>query len=318
MEKRQLEEHLSVAMEQQQFQLYYQPKLDLITGEIEGVEALIRWIHPKQGMIPPLTFIPMAEESGLILSIGEWVLKTACKQMKAWQEKGMPEMGMAVNLSASQLYQTDLVNKVQSVLEETGVAPHLLEFEITESMTMDVGHVLPVLYRLKNIGVNISMDDFGTGYSSLYHLKEFPIDNIKIDQSFVRHCITNPKNATLVKTIIAMAHQLNLKAIAEGVETKEHLSFLQRNLCDKVQGYLFSKPVPAEELEENFADIESIIRDEGLSPEFCRKKWLAETLEKSYQELQDTVREQKGVIFKFEKYKCKFIHTVCDLSLIHI
>ncbi|MEC0284000.1 EAL domain-containing protein [Terribacillus saccharophilus] len=310
-------EELHLALEREEFCLLYQPKLNLKTGKLCGVEALIRWEHPEQGIISPLDFIPAAEETGMILPIGEWVLRTACMQNKAWQEQGLSSMIVAVNLSAPQLYQGDLAEKVQSVLDESGLAPEYLELEITESMTMDVHSVLPVLHQLKRMGVRISMDDFGTGFSSLYHLKEFPIDSIKIDRSFVRNCTTDSKDATIVKTIIAMAHQLKLEVIAEGVEFKDHLVFLQQNLCDEAQGYLFSKPVSPEEFVNIIPKLEGIILTEGISPERSRESWLQWGVEKSQQDLQEAVRKQQGMIFKFTKKNGRFIHGFSDGELIY-
>lgn len=310
-------EELHLALEREEFCLLYQPKLNLKTGKLCGVEALIRWEHPEQGIISPLDFIPAAEETGMILPIGEWVLRTACMQNKAWQEQGLSSMIVAVNLSAPQLYQGDLAEKVQSVLDESGLAPEYLELEITESMTMDVHSVLPVLHQLKRMGVRISMDDFGTGFSSLYHLKEFPIDSIKIDRSFVRNCTTDSKDATIVKTIIAMAHQLKLEVIAEGVEFKDHLVFLQQNLCDEAQGYLFSKPVSPEEFVNIIPKLEGIIPNEGISPETSRESWLQWGVEKTQQDLQEAVRKQQGMIFKFTKKNGRFIHGFSDGELIY-
>ncbi|MCM3227355.1 EAL domain-containing protein [Terribacillus saccharophilus] len=310
-------EELHLALEREEFCLLYQPKLNLKTGKVCGVEALIRWEHPDQGIISPLDFIPAAEETGMILPIGEWVLRTACMQNKAWQEQGLSSMIVAVNLSAPQLYQGDLAEKVQSVLDESGLAPEYLELEITESMTMDVHSVLPVLHQLKRMGVRISMDDFGTGFSSLYHLKEFPIDSIKIDRSFVRNCTTDSKDATIVKTIIAMAHQLKLEVIAEGVEFKDHLVFLQQNLCDEAQGYLFSKPVSPEEFVNIIPKLEGIIPTEGISPETSRESWLQWGMEKTHQDLQEAVRKQQGMIFKFTKKNGRFIHGFSDGELIY-
>ena len=310
-------EELHLALEREEFCLLYQPKLNLKTGKLCGVEALIRWEHPDQGIISPLDFIPAAEETGMILPIGEWVLRTACMQNKAWQEQGLSSMIVAVNLSAPQLYQGDLAEKVQSVLDESGLAPEYLELEITESMTMDVHSVLPVLHQLKRMGVRISMDDFGTGFSSLYHLKEFPIDSIKIDRSFVRNCTNDSKDATIVKTIIAMAHQLKLEVIAEGVEFKDHLVFLQQNLCDEAQGYLFSKPVSPEEFVNIIPKLEGIIPTEGISPETSRESWLQWGMEKTQQDLQEAVRKQQGMIFKFTKKNGRFIHGFSDGELIY-
>ncbi|MFB1100076.1 EAL domain-containing protein [Terribacillus sp. JSM ZJ617] len=310
-------EELKLALDREEFRLLYQPKLNLQTGKLCGVEALIRWEHPEQGIISPLDFIPAAEETGMILPIGEWVLRSACMQNKAWQEQGLSSMIVAVNLSASQLYQGDLAEKVQSILEESRLSPEYLELEITESMTMDVDYVLPVLNKLKQIGVRISLDDFGTGYSSLYHLKEFPIDIIKIDRSFVRNCTIDSKDATIVKTIIAMAHQLKLEVIAEGVESKDHLVFLQQNLCNEAQGYLFSKPVEPEEFKRSIPRLEQIIPDEGISLEKSRETWFKSGVENTYQDLQEAVRKQQGMIFKFKKEHERFVHSFCDGELIY-
>ncbi|MFP7495262.1 EAL domain-containing protein [Terribacillus saccharophilus] len=310
-------EDLLHAFEREEFCLLYQPKLNLKTGKLVGAEALIRWEHPEMGMISPLEFIPAAEQTGMILPIGEWVLSTACKQNKAWQDMGLEPMIIAVNLSASQLYQDDLTDRVQAILGESGLDPDFLELEITESMTMNVEHVLPVLHKLKQIGVRISMDDFGTGYSSLYHLKEFPIDIVKIDRSFVRNCTIDSKDATIVKTIIAMAHQLQLEVNAEGVEFKDHLIFLQQNLCDEAQGFFFSKPVPAKELSAIIPQVEEIVHNEGISLESSRESWLQWGVEKTYQDLQEVVRKQQGMIFKYRKENGKFIHIFSDGELIY-
>ncbi|MFJ7936555.1 EAL domain-containing protein [Sporosarcina sp. NPDC096371] len=313
----QLETSIKIALEKDQFRLSYQPKVDVVTGKIVGVEALIRWEHPERGIIPPLDFIPIAEETGLIIPIGEWVLRTACKQNRIWQEAGLPPFVIAVNLSARQLYQTDLVQMVQDVLGETKLAPEYLELEITESMMMDVQHVLPIVKELKRMGVRLSLDDFGTGYSSLHYLKEFPIDEIKIDKSFVRVCTSDAKDATITKAIIAMAHQLKLSVVAEGVETKEQLVFLQQHLCNKAQGFLFSKPILPEEFVQNFEKIERIAKQEGIPQELSRQKWLEEALENARQELQDTVRQQQGMIFKFTERNGKFIHTLSSGELLN-
>ncbi|WP_249336743.1 EAL domain-containing protein [Sporosarcina sp. Marseille-Q4063] len=259
-----LEMSLRKALEREEFLLYYQPKFDLASGKVNGVEALIRWNHPIKGFVSPGDFIPLAEELGLIVPIGEWVLRTACKQTKAWQEAGLPLFEVSVNLSVRQLYRPNLVEMVGEVLRETGLDPKYLELEITESMLADSDQALNVLHELKALGLKISLDDFGTGFSSLHYLKEAPFDKLKIDQSFIRNCSVDNNSATIVKTIIAMAHQLNLEVIAEGVETKEHLIFIQQNLCDGAQGYLFSKPVPPEELVERFSDMEQIVHQYGI------------------------------------------------------
>lgn len=274
-----IETDLKKAIKQNEFRLYYQPKVNLLSGKIIGVEALIRWLHPKKGLIPPLDFIPIAEETGLIIPIGEWVLRTACLQNKAWQDDGYLPMVMSVNLSARQLYQPQFVNAVRNILEDTGLAPEYLELEITESMMVDTNHALPMIKELKDLGVQISLDDFGTGFSALYYLKEFPISKIKIDQSFIRNCTSDANDTTIVKTIIAMAHQLKMGVIAEGIESTDQLQFLQQNLCNHGQGYLFSKPLPPEELVHFFEDIEEIINREGISQEVNSKNLMDEMLE---------------------------------------
>ncbi|AZV42551.1 PAS domain S-box protein [Peribacillus asahii] len=312
-----LETDLRTALEKKEFSLCYQPRLHLDSGKINGVEALIRWEHPEKGVILPVDFIPLAEETGLIIPIGEWVLRTACEQNKAWQEAGISPMVMAVNLSVRQLYQPNLVERVRLILEETGLAPEYLELEITENIMMNVQDVLPVVKELKRLGIRLSLDDFGTGYSPLHYLKEFPIDSIKIDQSFICNCRVDQKDATIVKAIIAMAHQLKLEVIAEEIETKEHLIFLQQNLCNMGQGYLFSEPLPPDQLIQQFYQIEQIVHREGISQEFSRQKWLEEELEQARQELRDTLRQQQGMMFKFIEYNKKFIHTLCDGELLY-
>ncbi|WCK57150.1 EAL domain-containing protein (plasmid) [Aneurinibacillus sp. Ricciae_BoGa-3] len=312
-----LDTQLMQALQLEEFRLHYQPKIDLISGKIIGVEALIRWEHPEKGRISPLDFIPIAEETGLILPIGEWVMRTACEQNKIWQKVGVPPMIMGVNLSARQLYQSDLVDRIEQILKETELGAEYLELEITESMIMDIDHVLPILKELKRIGIRISLDDFGTGYSSLFYLKELPIDILKVDQSFVRNCTIDTKDATLVKGIIAMAHELRIEVIAEGVESKEHLVFLQQNLCDKGQGYLFSKPLPSDKLIQKMNEIEQIIKNEGIPPEVYHQKWMEEALKTARQELRDTVRQQQGMIFKFVKEGNRFVHVLCDGELLY-
>lgn len=315
--KVELEKQLKTALQENEFKLFYQPKVDLGTGKIKGVEALIRWFHKEKGIIHPIDFIPIAEETDLILPIGEWVIRTACEQIKAWQEAGIPSMIMAVNLSARQLYQPNLVENIRKILMDTQIDPKHLEIELTESMMMDVDHVLPILQQLKQIGIKISLDDFGKGYSSLYFLKEFPIDKIKIDRSFVQKCTKDAKNATIVKTIIAMTHQLNIEVIAEGIETKEQLIFLQQNLCNRGQGFLFSKPLPPEELVEIFHEIEQVIKREGIEREISNQKWLENALKMDLLELRNTIRHQRGMIFKFIELNGKFIHTMCDGELLY-
>jgi len=244
-----LENNLRRALDKDEFAVHYQPKIDLNSGRMTGMEALIRWNHSEWGLVPPFKFIPVAEETGLIVPIGDWVLRTACEQNKRWQEQGFPPMRVAVNLSGHQ-FDTMLVGKVRRVLMETGLEPEWLELEITESMLMkNTDLVVGIIQDLKDMGIHISIDDFGTGYSSLSYLERFPIDTLKIDQSFVRF-IENPEtDAVLARAIISLAHSLNLKVIAEGVETETQLEFLREENCDACQGYYFSKPVPAEEFE---------------------------------------------------------------------
>ncbi|HYD63182.1 MAG TPA: EAL domain-containing protein [Noviherbaspirillum sp.] len=250
MERLRLEGDLRNALEREEFVLHYQPQVDLGTGRILGVEALIRWQHPVLGMVSPARFVGLAEEMGLIVPIGYWVLRTACRQSVEWLRAGHGPVRVAVNLSARQFYQQDLVSSIQEILEETGIAPHLLELELTESMMMnDVEQAAAILHGLKAIGVHLSIDDFGTGYSSLAYLKRFPIDVLKIDRSFVRDITLDPDDAAIVLSIISLAHSLRLKVIAEGVETEAQLGYLQRHGCDFMQGYYFSKPLPAEECE---------------------------------------------------------------------
>ncbi len=241
-----LEDSLRHAVEHAELVVYYQPQADVDSGQVVGVEALVRWQHPDWGLVAPSQFIPLAEETGLILPLGEWVLRTACAQSKAWQEAGLPPLRLAVNLSARQFQQPDLVETIDRVLKETHLDPHCLELEITEGAAMQNVHLTTkVLHDLQGMGVRIAIDDFGTGYSSLSYLKEFPIDTLKIDQSFVRDVIADRSDAAIVSAIIAMAHSLDLKVIAEGVETRHQLAFLRQRGCDEFQGYLLARPMSA-------------------------------------------------------------------------
>ncbi|MEG5023291.1 EAL domain-containing protein [Microcoleus sp. AT8-B5] len=241
-----LENHLYKALKNSEFVLYYQPQINLNTGKIVGMEALIRWQHPERGLIPPDRFIPLAEETGLICQIDEWVMRTACLQNRAWQLLGLPPMRIAVNLSARQFLQPHTVQTIAEILSETKLNPEYLEIEITESIAMtDVSFTVSVLQQLQDMGINISLDDFGTGYSSLWSLKNFPLNNLKIDKSFVADLVTGSSGATIVKLAIALGQGLNLQVIAEGVETAEQLAFLRSHKCDMGQGYFFSKPIPA-------------------------------------------------------------------------
>jgi len=242
-----LENNLYKALERQEFQLYYQPQIDLKTSEIVGMEALIRWHSQESGFISPSQFIPIAEEMGLISPIGEWVLWTACAQNRTWQSLGFPPVRMAVNLSARQFQQKNLVNTIAQVLESTKLEPRYLELEITESIAMqDISLTISVLRTLRSMGIQIAMDDFGTGYSSLSSLKSFPLDKLKIDQSFVRELVTDSFDAAIITALVALGHGLKLEVIAEGVETQEQLAFLRAAKCDGVQGYFLSRPLPAE------------------------------------------------------------------------
>ncbi|QZY56106.1 EAL domain-containing protein [Crassaminicella profunda] len=250
MEKLDIDKDLHDVLENEELLVYYQPKVDTHTRNIIGMEALVRWKHPKKGMISPATFIPLAEENGCILSIGEWVLHTACKQNKLWQDEGYEPITVAVNISARQFQQPNFVDLVRKVLKETELDPRYLELEITESIAVeDIEYTIEILNQLKEMNIQIAMDDFGTGYSSLSYLKRFAIDHLKIDQSFVKDIISNKNDQAIASTIIAMGNRLNLKVTAEGVETKEQLDFLEKENCQYIQGYLFSKPVPAKEFE---------------------------------------------------------------------
>lgn len=245
-----MENELRRAILQQELMLYYQPQMHIESGAIVGMEALIRWMHPDRGFISPKDFIPLAEETGLIVPIGEWVIREACKQNKQWQNAGYPAVPVSVNLSVRQFLQPNLTGRIKSILMETGLEPRYLELEITESMTMDVEFAANALLELRELGVKISIDDFGTGYSSLSLLKKFPIDKLKIDRSFVRDIMVDPNDAAIVATIISMTKHLNLQVIAEGVETEDQLHFLHRNDCGMIQGYWFSPPIPAEQMED--------------------------------------------------------------------
>lgn len=248
LERLRIEGDLRRALEREEFLLHYQPKLDLRSGKVVGMEALIRWQHPQMGMVAPTRFISLAEETGLILPIGAWVIRTACAQTKAWQDSGWESLRVAVNLSVRQFLQTDLVASIATALAETGLAPDCLELELTETLLMtDVEQAISILRQFKKLGVHISIDDFGTGYSSLSYLKRFPIDTLKIDQSFVRDISVDADDAAITVSIISLAHSLKLQVIAEGVETQEQLSFLRHHGCDEIQGYLFSPPVSAEQ-----------------------------------------------------------------------
>lgn len=245
-----LENSLTYALERRELLLYYQPQVGIDTGKIIGVEALLRWQHPEKGMISPGDFIPLADETGLIVPIGEWVVSTACAQNRVWQDKGLSSLEVSVNLSARQFQQEDLVQVITHGLKKTNFSPRLLKLEITESLAMqDIDFTIRTLAELKKLGINISIDDFGTGYSSLNYLRRLPIDELKIDRSFIKDITTDPDAAAVVEIIILLAKKLNLTVVAEGVETAEQFSFLKEKKCDVIQGYYISKPLPFHECE---------------------------------------------------------------------
>jgi diguanylate cyclase (GGDEF)-like protein/PAS domain S-box-containing protein len=249
-ERLSLENSLHHAFERQEFVVHYQPMIELATGRVVGAEALIRWNHPDFGIMPPDEFIPIAEETRLIIPMGEWVLRTACKQMKAWHDSGHPGLRIAVNLSPRQFQQRDLTTMIERVIAETAFPPHCLDLEITESTAMQNAELsLSIMKRLKEMGIRISIDDFGTGYSSLNYLKRFPIDTVKIDQDFVRDLSAESSDGAIISAVISMARALRLRVVAEGVETEEQLAFLQREQCAEIQGFLYSQPLPAAEFE---------------------------------------------------------------------
>jgi len=251
-ERLQLENDLRKALDRGQFYLVYQPQVNLASGLIVGMEALVRWQHPLRGSVSPAEFIPLAEESGLIVRLGEWVLREACAQNKRWQEAGYRKLCVSVNLSMRQFRHSHLLDNISSILKETGLEPVWLELEITESMTFDKDRAFEQLRKIKEIGVHISIDDFGTGYSSLHYLKDLPIDRLKIDRSFVNEVMEDSNNAAIVSTITSMAHHLQLKVTAEGVENEDQLAFLRDQHCHEAQGYFFSKPIVAADFEKKF------------------------------------------------------------------
>ncbi len=251
MERLRLENSLRGALERAEFFLVYQPQINIVTGRITGTEALLRWRHPELGLVPPDKFIPFAEHSGLIISIGEWVLKTACAQAREWQNEGLPAVPVAVNVSSVQFRQRTFVDLIRTVLRETGLEPQYLELELTESLLISNADVmLSILQELKEMGVKLSIDDFGTGYSSLSYLRHFPVYKLKIDRSFVRDLTVDADDDAITDTIINMAKSLNLTVVAEGVESETQISFLRQHKCDEIQGYYFSKPLVAEEAAE--------------------------------------------------------------------
>jgi EAL domain-containing protein (putative c-di-GMP-specific phosphodiesterase class I) len=248
LERLTLEASLRRALERSEFTLHYQAKLDLNTRKITGVEALLRWQNPDLGMVSPTRFIPIAEETGLIVPIGMWVLQTACAQNVAWQREGLPPLCMAVNLSARQFANETVIEDITAALEESGMKPELLELELTESMVMqNTERAIKILGALKRMGVRIALDDFGVGYSSLAQIKRYPIDTLKVDRSFIHGLTENPGDKAITEAIISMGKTLSLTVIAEGVETQEQAAFLREHACDEMQGYYFNKPIPGDE-----------------------------------------------------------------------
>jgi EAL domain-containing protein (putative c-di-GMP-specific phosphodiesterase class I) len=261
-----LESSLRRALDRGEFTLYYQPRVDLFSGRVIGAEALLRWRHPEIGLVPPVEFIPILEETGMIIPVGDWVLRQASQQNRAWQDMGLPPIRMAVNLSVRQFIQKDLAESVLRVLEQVGLAPEYMELEITEDLLLEHNQTnIITLTKLRNHGIHISIDDFGTGYSSLSYLKRLPIDTLKIDQSFVRDIDTDPDNKAIASAIIAMANSLHLNVLAEGVETDEQLAFLRAQGCNEIQGFSFSRPLPADEFERLLRDGRHMRVLQGLS-----------------------------------------------------
>jgi EAL domain-containing protein (putative c-di-GMP-specific phosphodiesterase class I) len=244
-----LEASLRRALERDELVLHYQPRVEIASGRIVGVEALVRWEHPELGRISPVEFIPLAEETGLIVPIGEWILERACAQNRLWQQAGLAPIRMAVNLSSVQFRQRGLYETVTRILGATKLDPRWLELELTESLLIrDSESAIDIVKRFKSLGVHLSIDDFGTGYSSLSYLKRLPIDALKIDQSFVREMTSSQSDAALVTAIILMGQSLRLRVVAEGVETKSQLGLLRVLCCDEIQGYLVSRPVGADDM----------------------------------------------------------------------
>ena len=247
-ERLQLETDLRKALDRNEFEVYYQPQINTQSRQVIGMEALLRWNHPERGVVSPLDFIPIAEETGLIIPIGDWVLQTAVAQTKRWHEMGY-NLRLGVNLSALQFTDTNLISNIIAALENTGLDANYLDLEVTESIAMhDFNATMAILNEIKEMGVHTSIDDFGTGHSSLGYLQRLPVNTVKIDRAFIKD-IGEHDDGTLAKTIIAMAHSLGLNVIAEGIETEHHYSFLKQHGCNELQGYLFSRPLPADDFE---------------------------------------------------------------------
>ena len=265
-ERLMLENQLRRALDRNEFALYYQPRVDLFSGRVIGAEALLRWRHPDMGLVPPAQFIPILEDTGMIIPVGEWVLQQAAQQNRTWQDLGLPRIRMAVNLSVRQFVQKDLAGSILAILKRVGLSPEYLELEITEDLLLEHNQTnIITLTKLRNQGIHISIDDFGTGYSSLSYLKRLPIDTLKIDQSFLRDIENDPDNKAITSAIIAMAGSLHLNVLAEGVETEEQLAFLRAQGCNEIQGFSFSQPLTAEEFERMLVDGRQMRLLQGLS-----------------------------------------------------
>ncbi|NWD23770.1 EAL domain-containing response regulator [Pseudomonas yamanorum] len=256
-----LEQALRLAVERNEFTLHYQPKVELASGQVCALEALLRWVRPGYGAVSPAVFVPILESLGLIVTVGRWVIDHVCQQIAVWQRGTVGAVEVSVNVSGHQLIEGDLIADIGRFLVEHGVEPHWLEVELTEGSLMEnTQHTITSLQRLRAMGVKISIDDFGTGYSSLAYLRRFPIDTLKIDIAFIREVTSNPQDAAITRTIIELAHSLNLRVVAEGVETQAQLEFLRHAGCDQIQGYLFSRPLPMLELERLLLEKRGLVR----------------------------------------------------------
>lgn len=252
--------HLQKAIQNEELLLHLQPRVNAATGKIISAEALIRWKHPECGLIPPMEFIPLAEESGLILDIGDWVLKEVCQFFVQWRQYGIPPLPVSINISAKRFLKPDLVEKVIGILGEYNISPSLIEIEITETALIEYEDtVMTAINGLKDLGIKIALDDFGTGYSSLNYVRQFPIDTIKIDRSYIKNISVSKSDEVIIQSIIFMAKGLNMNIVAEGVETLGQLSFLRKEQCNEIQGYLFSKPVEEE-------TYRALLQQETLTP----------------------------------------------------
>jgi EAL domain-containing protein (putative c-di-GMP-specific phosphodiesterase class I)/FixJ family two-component response regulator len=256
-----LEKALHLAVEREEFVLHYQPKIELDSGQVCGLEALLRWDRPEYGAVSPAVFIPILESLGLIVTLGRWVIDDVCRQIATWQSSAVGAVEVSVNVSGHQLIEGDLIADIAQSLANAGVEAHWLEVELTEGSLMEnTQHTIASLQRLRAMGVKISIDDFGTGYSSLAYLRRFPIDTLKIDIAFIREVTSNPQDAAITRTIIELAHSLKLRVVAEGVETQAQLEFLREAGCDQIQGYLFSRPLPMKELERLLLEKRGLVR----------------------------------------------------------